>query len=378
MERAIRFQNPQGQWLSGVLHLPDGGVAPGAPGVVWYAAGQKIRQGAWRMNVVIARRLAALGVPTLRFDFSGIGDSEGDHRHGAAVMDFYGFIQTGGYYEDALAGARFLQREAGVRRLVLAGLCGGAITGLFAAPLLGSDVVGQVLIDLPVTISSAARQRYLESNAAALLRSRPGESDTVLLLYLKKLGDPAAWRRLLSGQSDYKLQAELLRIKALAAAERAAAAVPEPLRSRVAPWISRVLSGSEPASPTTSAGSPGEPGETDHKVAAAMQASGEEKNAQVANLFQEAVTAGQRIHFLNSSAYHPTFLEYFGHEVLGRPMDEDRWRKRGVTLTVAADTNHIFSVETAQGALFSAVEQTVAGCFEGGRGAFVDGAHRRR
>jgi len=364
MERAVRFQNPQGQWLSGVLHLPAGGIAPGAPAVVWYSAGQKIRQGAWRMNVVIARRLAGLGVPTLRFDFSGIGDSEGDHRHGEAVMDFYGFIQTGGYYGDAVAGARFLQQETGVRRLVLAGLCGGAITGLFAAPHLGGDVVGQVLVDLPVTISSAARQRYLESNAAALLRARPGEVDTVLMLYLKKLTDPAAWRRLLSGESDYKLQVELLRIKAQGVVERALPTLPRTLRTRLEPLLTRALAGTDPGPPATSSEDP-----VDAGLAAQMKASGEEKNPQVAGLFQEAVTAGQRLHFLNSSAYHPTFQGYFGYEVLGRPLDEAAWAKRGVTLSQAADTNHIFSVETAQRALFAAVEDTVMACFEAPREA---------
>lgn len=367
MERAVRFQNPQGLWLSGVLHLPDGGVAPGAPGVVWYSAGQKIRQGAWRMNVVIARRLAALGVPTLRFDFSGVGDSDGDHRHGDAVMDFYGFIQTGGYHGDAVAGARFLQREAGVKRLVLAGLCGGAITALFAAPHLGGDVVGQVLIDLPVTISSAARQRYLESNAAALLRARPGEADTVLLLYLKKLTDPAAWRRILSGESDYKLIAELARVKAAGALERVFPRLPGEVRARVEPLALRLLGetdGGEKAPATT----PTEP-DLDPQLAKAMQASGEEKNGQVAPRFAEAVAAKQRVHFLNSSAYHPTFMGYFGHETLGRPVDEAAWAKRGVTLSLAADTNHIFSVETAQRALFAAVEDTVRTCFEAPRGA---------
>jgi hypothetical protein len=40
-----------------------------------------------------------------------------------------------------------------------------------------------------------------------------------------------------------------------------------------------------------------------------------------------------------------------------------------VTLSLAADTNHIFSVETAQRALFAAVDDTVAACFAAPRGA---------
>src|SRR5579884_423032 len=166
MESAVRFKNARGQTLHGILHMPDGAVAAsarGAPGVLWLSAGQKVRLGAWRMNVHAARRLARMGVPTLRFDFHGIGDSEGEHPHGQFVMDLYGYIQTGGFRDDVVAASQFMLREAGVRKLVYGGLCGGAISGLFAAPLV-KEVYGHVLVDLPVTISSAARQKFLEEN----------------------------------------------------------------------------------------------------------------------------------------------------------------------------------------------------------------------
>ena len=103
MEKAVRFTNEKGHTLHGILHLPDEGVATRGTGLVWLSAGQKVRQGAWRMNVAVARRLAAAGIPTLRFDYRGIGDSEGEARHGEMVMDLYGFIQSGGFRGDAVA-----------------------------------------------------------------------------------------------------------------------------------------------------------------------------------------------------------------------------------------------------------------------------------
>ncbi|MEZ4405537.1 MAG: hypothetical protein R3A52_03435 [Polyangiales bacterium] len=222
-----------------MLHAPEP-AAPRAPVVLWLSAGQKVRQGAWRMNVVIARRLARRGVPVLRFDFNGFGDSEGDLRDGAMVMDLYGQIQSGGFRDDVAAAARFALAETGARSVVMGGLCGGGISGLFAAPLV-RETYGHVLIDLPVTISSAARQAQLESDAAELLRSRPGETDTVIALYLRKALDPEAWRRLLSGRSDYKLITQALKLKARERLDAALPSLPEPWRARVSAALGGVL-----------------------------------------------------------------------------------------------------------------------------------------
>ncbi len=347
METAVRFENDVHDTLEGVLHTPDDGVRRRNVGVVWLSAGQKVRQGAWRMNVVIARRLAARGVPTIRFDYRGLGDSGGRSHHGDMVMDLYGFIQSGGFKGDALAAARFLREETGVRRLVFGGLCGGAITGLFAGAEL-DDVAGHVAVDLPVTISSAARQRFLESNAADLLRARPGETDTVVALYLKKLTDVAAWRRLLSGESDYALLREAGRQKLRGLVDRALPRLPTVARDAAERALRGVLPPVEPEAPA---------GPVDAAVAAQMQVTGEVRNELVEKVFAEVLRRKQRVAFLNSSSYHPTFMGYFGNgAALG---DATRWSDRGVTLAVAPDTNHIFSLENAQRALFDTVDAVV-------------------
>lgn len=348
MEKAVRFTNEKGHTLHGILHLPAEGVATRGTGLVWLSAGQKVRQGAWRMNVAVARRLAGVGIPTLRFDYRGIGDSEGEARHGEMVMDLYGFIQSGGFRGDAVAAGQFLTAETGVKSLVLGGLCGGAITGLFAATAL-PNVYGHVVVDLPVTISSSARQRYLESHAAELLRSRPGETDTVIALYLKKLTDADAWRRLLSGQSDYSLLLEAARIKSRAQLDRVLPRLPAGARAGVERLLRGVLPPVEPEAP---------PAQVDAALAAQMQVAGEVKNELVEEVFQQVLARGQRVRFINSSSYHPTFMGYFGNTALRG--DEARWKARGVELSVVPETNHIFSLEHSQRALFEAVEAMVA------------------
>lgn len=345
MEVAVSFRAPSGDTLRGILHRPAE-VAPGAPGVLWLSAGQKVRQGAWRMNVVIARRLAARGVPVLRFDYHGIGDSDGPDHHGSFVMDLYGFIQTGGFKDDVVAAARFLRAEVGDRPLVLGGLCGGAISALFAATAI-DDVAGLFLADLPVTISSAARQRFLEEHPEELIRARPAEAETVMALYLRRLRDPEAWRRLFSGETNYKLLTETLKMRARSRVDAVLPRLPEARRQQVEalirPWLPPVIA--EPEAPVD--------GEADARARAA----GEERNTLVAEVFHAARAKGLRMRFVNSSSYHPTFQGFFGAQELTG--DANALRARGIDLSVVPDTNHIFSIESAKRALFEGVDGLV-------------------
>jgi pimeloyl-ACP methyl ester carboxylesterase len=346
IEEAISFVTPADHCLRGILHRPTE-LDHGAPAVLWLSAGQKVRQGAWRMNVVIARRLAAAGIPVLRFDYHGIGESEGPDRHGQFVMDLYGFIQTGGFKHDVAAAAHGLRERVGARPLVLGGLCGGAVSALFAASLI-DDVASLLLVDLPVTISSAARQRYLEEHPEELIRARPGEAETVMALYLRRLTDPAAWRRLVSGETNYLLLAETLKVRARARVDAALPRLPAGVRGHVEALLAPLLPPVVAEAPAEAAA-----GGEDAKARAA----GEERNALVVQVFRELRRKRLRMSFLNSSAYHPTFQAFFGAEELGG--DEAALRADGIDLGVVPDTNHIFSIDPAKRALFARVDALV-------------------
>lgn len=341
MERAIAFSNHAGQTLHGVLHMPEP-RAHTTLGVMLLSPGQKCRLGPWRSYVRLARRLARQGVPVLRFDFHGLGDSEGSHEHGQYLVDFNGFVQTGGLTDDVVAAAQFFTREAGATHFVFAGLCGGAATGLLAATRV-PGVYGHVLVDLPVTISSSARQRYLERHPEEILKLRPEESHGVLRDYVTRATDPRAWVRLLSGRSNLRLLAEAARHAALGTLARA--------RTRVL---------GEPADRTRTRTPPAT------EPAPAVEAGAtEEPNLPTIEAFEAARARGQRIFFLNSSAYHPTFEQYFGRRYL--PAERAEWH--GLGLLVVPETNHIFSAEHSQTALFEAVEEFV-------RNALADLAER--
>lgn len=64
-----------GDRLVGIVHTP---AMPKARGVVIVVGGPQYRIGSHRQFVSLARFLAAAGYPVLRFDYRGLGDSDGD------------------------------------------------------------------------------------------------------------------------------------------------------------------------------------------------------------------------------------------------------------------------------------------------------------
>ncbi len=125
-ETPITIAREEGR-LVGVLAEPEGAPAPLCAVLLNSGALRHIGQN--RMWVETARRWAARGVPTVRIDLAGIGDSDGDARpleqdEGLYVPRYV--VQTHEVL-DALA-ARGLPD-----RFVLAGLCSGAYWSLHAA-----------------------------------------------------------------------------------------------------------------------------------------------------------------------------------------------------------------------------------------------------
>ncbi len=113
-ERAIRFG--KGVSLVGVLAEPSQGADPALPAVILLNSGILHHVGASRLHVQIARRLADRGHLAMRFDFSGIGDSE-------ARKDTLPFVKSAPL---EVQEAMDYLATRGARTFVLIGLCSGA------------------------------------------------------------------------------------------------------------------------------------------------------------------------------------------------------------------------------------------------------------
>ena len=147
--------NVAGDACVAILHE---GAASAAVGVVIVVGGPQYRVGSHRQFVLLARTLAAGGVPTLRFDYRGMGDSAGEARDFTAIdTDIRAAI-------DALSGA------SGVDKVVLWGLCDAASAALMYAAQ-DSRVAGLVLLNPWVHTAASEAQVRLKSYYFARLRS---------------------------------------------------------------------------------------------------------------------------------------------------------------------------------------------------------------
>lgn len=104
-------------------------------GVIILVGGPQYRVGSHRQFALLARDLAAAGIPSLRFDYTGMGDSEGERRDFNATDE-----------DLAAAITAFTSAVPGLQKLVLWGLCDAASSAMLFAHR-HSQVAGLVLLN---------------------------------------------------------------------------------------------------------------------------------------------------------------------------------------------------------------------------------------
>jgi len=181
-ERPVEFR-VLGERARGVAHLPRD-VEPGVPAVAMLAAGDSCRSSLF--YVPLARALARDGWPVLRFDPRGIGDSDGDLGC-ATVAEAFRKIQLGHFVPDCLAAVDFMERELGRGTSVLTGLCGGAITAVYASAR-DPRVVGTVPLELRLERTPLERFRFGGTRAQYLSWAQLASSSrrTLFLLSVRR------------------------------------------------------------------------------------------------------------------------------------------------------------------------------------------------
>jgi pimeloyl-ACP methyl ester carboxylesterase len=134
-EQAYWFGPSEG--LLGVISVPPPGVTARGLGVGLMNAGNLLRVGGARLNVRLARNLAALGFPSIRFDLSGLGDSE-------PRPDPRPYLES--MATDVEHALHCLSSQTGVKRFALIGHCSGAAVA-YVASLSNAHVVSLVQIE---------------------------------------------------------------------------------------------------------------------------------------------------------------------------------------------------------------------------------------
>ncbi len=131
IETPLRFTAGDSSRI-GIVH-----EAAGDPrrGVLMVVGGPQYRAGSHRLYVAIARNLADAGVPVMRFDHGGVGDS------GGSVSEVEGLAR-----EIDAAITAFQVRIPGLDELILWGLCDGATAALLYAAA-SPTIAGLVLVN---------------------------------------------------------------------------------------------------------------------------------------------------------------------------------------------------------------------------------------
>jgi exosortase A-associated hydrolase 1 len=169
-QRAVRFAC-HGSWLYGVLCIPE---RSGPRGVLIVVGGPQYRAGSHRQFTLLSRHLAAHGIAAMRFDYRGMGDSEGEHPT---------FEHAGDDIRCAID--HMLSELPALREVILWGLCDAASAVLFYAHQ-DARVRGLVLLNPWIRTEAGTARTYLKH------------------YYARRLLQRDLWRKMFSGRFGWR------------------------------------------------------------------------------------------------------------------------------------------------------------------------------
>ena len=161
-----------GESLVGVVCVPD---EARSTGVIVVVGGPQYRVGSHRQFLLLSRSLASAGYPVLRFDYRGMGDSDGELRNFETVDN-----------DIAAATEAFAARYPQVTRVVLWGLCDAASASLLYWDARRDErVAGLCLLNPWVRSDASLAKTHMKH------------------YYGQRLFQREFWEKLLSGKTDF-------------------------------------------------------------------------------------------------------------------------------------------------------------------------------
>lgn len=198
-EEIFQLKNDLGETMHGIIHHPPD---PNGTMVLMFNIGLHYRVCHSRLFVRQARELQERGFLVIRLDTAKVGYSHGEIPIGRAI-DSYDAVQTGLFADDALKFVAYLRNRFHPRRIFFTGLCGGALTAIIAAAR-DKNIDGVVFIAGPVTVTSPDYE---------LSTMHPFHADIMVSGYMKRILNPAAWWRFISGKTSYRDLFRSLKVK---------------------------------------------------------------------------------------------------------------------------------------------------------------------
>lgn len=188
----VTIKNRNGLKLYGILEQPETTVKDTA--ILLLSPGIKMRVGPHRMYNKLSKVLVDKGFTVLRYDFYGLGDSEGalDQK---ILVDVYNSIQNGRYIDDTIDAMDWLGATYNIDKFVLGGLCGGAITGMLAGSA-DERVKGLIALGLINVFEGG------EDNFSKFVTE--GQLEDLKKGYISKLTDIDSWKRIITLKSDFR------------------------------------------------------------------------------------------------------------------------------------------------------------------------------
>ena len=180
-EEIVEISTARGH-LYAVTSAPAGADAGSDAWVVFLDAGRVRRVGPNRLWTTYARAWAASGLPSLRLDSRGIGDSDGSRVVDETPGQNDGQSYVPELIDDVCDTLDWLSANRQAKRFALIGLCSGATWG-FQTALIDDRVHGVALVN-PRTLLWDPAAKPLQALRDALRIAR----------------DPRSWRRALAGQ----------------------------------------------------------------------------------------------------------------------------------------------------------------------------------
>jgi exosortase A-associated hydrolase 1 len=160
----------ENDWLYGILHLPE---TPVTRGVLIIVGGPQYRVGSHRQFLLLARALSDAAIPVMRFDYRGMGDSDGEFRTFEKInADIRAAIDL------------FFEQMPVLREIVLWGLCDAASAELFYAHT-DHRVTGLVLLNPWVRTDEGIAKAYLKR------------------YYLARFVQADLWKKIIRGEFDF-------------------------------------------------------------------------------------------------------------------------------------------------------------------------------